>query len=185
MDINKFRDSLFSLQTRKFGSVNEKFVEIILKELEYIVEPSTDLSYDRNVNLKRNEIKGSRVLGKSFFDVESDDIIQELYNHETNRKVSKSNPENVNWDCNIQQIKRSCFEILWYVLYFEDCIMIFKISSESITSDKKLKYSNKQHRGNEDEGQFHVTNKNIKHHLDNYFVREVSYSEMLDKLRKK
>ena len=47
-----------------------------------------------------------------------------------------------------------------------------------------LSYSNKQHRGNEGEGQFHITNKNIKYHLDNYLVKIITYDDVYNKLTK-
>lgn len=41
----------------------------------------------------------------------------------------------------------------------------------------QLKYSDKQHRGNTGEGQFHITNKNLAYHLEENFVAAYNYSD--------
>ena len=181
----QLREAIFSLQTRKFGGVVEKIVEQILIEFGFIVKKSQDLSYDRIVDDNLDEIKGSRVLGKSVLDLETDNIIESLINHSSDRYVDLKNCSNIEWDCNIQQIKTKLFNTLWYVLFFGDCIVIFKIGADEIIRDRNISYSNKQHRGNEGEGQFHVTDKNIKYHLDNYLMKKITYNDVYNKLNKK
>ena len=181
----KLRDVIFSLHTRKFGNVVEKLVETILIEFGFIVKKSTDLSYDRQINSSNDEIKGSRVLGKSVLNLENENIIESLFSHDTNRFVNIENSSETEWDCNIQQIKLELFNTLWYVLFFGDCVAVFKIERDNIVNDKNISYSNKQHRGNEGEGQFHVTNKNIKYHLDNFLVKTITYNEVYNKLNEK
>lgn len=181
----QLRDSIFSLHTRKFGNVVEKLVERILIEFGFIVEKSNDLSYDRTIDKSNDEIKGSRVLGKSVLKLDDENIIESLLSHETNRFVNLSESSKVEWDCNIQQIKVKYFNTLWYVLFFGDCVTVFKISDHEIVSDSNICYSDKQHRGNIGEGQFHVTNKNIKYHLEKYLVKTISYKEVYNKLNKR
>lgn len=41
----------------------------------------------------------------------------------------------------------------------------------------QLKYSDKQHRGNSGEGQFHITNKNLAYHLEENFVAAYNYTD--------
>lgn len=41
----------------------------------------------------------------------------------------------------------------------------------------QLKYSDKQHRGNSGEGQFHITNKNLAYHLQENFVAAYNYTD--------
>lgn len=179
------RDSIFSLHTRKFGNVVEKLIKTILVEFGFIIEKPTDLSYDLTTNNSKDEVKGSRVLSKSVLDLESENIIEILLEHGTNRIINLSDSTEVEWDCNIQQIKVKLFETLWYVLFFGDCVAVFKIENDQIITDENISYCNKQHRGNEGEGQFHVTNKNIKYHLDNYLVKTLTYNEVYNKLNKK
>jgi hypothetical protein len=181
----KLRNVIFSLKTRKFGKVVEKLVEKILVEFEFIVGPPKDLSHDIIINNSKDEIKGSRVCGKSVLILDDDDIIGSLMSHETDKIINLNESYEIEWDCNIQQIKVKFFNTLWYVLFFGDCVTIFKIDHDQIINDKKISYSDKQHRGNEGEGQFHVTNKNIKYHLDNYLVTTITYDEVYNKLNKK
>ena len=77
----QLREAIFSLQTRKFGGVVEKIVEKILIEFGFIVKKPQDTSYDRRVDDKLDEIKGSRVLGKSVLDLDNDNIIESLMAH--------------------------------------------------------------------------------------------------------
>ena len=51
--IKNLRDRIFSLKTRKFGTVNELLVERIVEEFGLVVEDAKDTSYDRKIdNLK-------------------------------------------------------------------------------------------------------------------------------------
>lgn len=180
----RLRDAIFSLHTRKFGNIVEKLVERILSEFGFIVDKPKDLSYDIEINQLKDEIKGSRVLGKSVLNFQNGNIVETLLNHDTDRHVKLNDTTKKEWDCNIQQIKTKLFSNLWYVLFFSDGVAVFKISSNQILEDKNINYSNKQHRGNEGEGQFHVTEKNINYHLENYLVKIITYEEVFQKLNK-
>ncbi|MGF9741599.1 hypothetical protein ABEX38_29975 [Priestia megaterium] len=83
------------------------------------------------------------------------------------------------FDCNIQQVKPHEFDHMFYGLLFADRIMIFLIDSYDITEDKKLNYSNKQHKGNIGEGQFHVKTSNLMYHMSKYHLMSLSYSDAL------
>ena len=48
------------------------------------------------------------------------------------RKVSSEVYQSVNFDCNIQQVKPDLFKILYYGLFFEDRIAIFKMKSDDM-----------------------------------------------------
>lgn len=85
---------------------------------------------------------------------------------------------NYDFDCNIQQVKITCFDCLYYVLFFFDLIAVFKILPDQIINDTNIAYSDKQHRGNAGEGQFHINDKTYDHHKNNYFERSFSYQEM-------
>jgi hypothetical protein len=180
---NNLMLAIFELNTRKFGSVVEKLLENFLGKLGYTVKKSNSISYDKNINGLDDEIKASRVLVKSKLDIENGSIVENIINHNKERKLKKINCLTQDWDCNIQQIKTDCFENLWYVLFFEDSVEIFKIDKSQILSDPNISYSNKQHRGNVGEGQFHITNKNIQYHFDNYFFKTVSYGEIIKLLK--
>ena len=88
------------------------------------------------------------------------------------------------FDCNIQQIKNQYFDYLYYVLFFSDIIEFFRLIPGKIIKDKAIGYSDKQHRGNKGEGQFHINQKNYAHHKKNYFIGKMDYEELKEKLLK-
>ncbi len=180
--VKELRDSIFSLNTRKFGTVNEMLVERIVEEFGLIVEEPKDTSYDRKIDNSKDEIKGSRVLKESKLKFSKENIIDCILNHESHRMIKLEDASKNTWDSNIQQIKTDLFSTLWYSLYFEDKVVLFKIKNNLIKEDKKINYSDKQHRKNVGEGQFHVSNKNINYHLDNYLVKIITYDEVYEKL---
>ena len=183
MDSKKFKDNIFKLQTRKFGTVGELILEKILVDDGFIVDKSKNISYDRLINNEQNEIKCSRVLANSRLKIDTSNIIEVIENYDSKTNINFENCEEHKWDCNIQQIKFECFETLWYSLFFDDKVAFFRIEKNKIIEDKNIAYSDKQHRGNKGEGQFHVTNKNIKHHIDNYLVIVLTYDEIYNKLK--
>ena len=44
-------------------------------------------------------------------------------------------------------------------------------------------YSNKQHRNNEGEGQFHINNKTINYHIENHLEMVLTYDELFNILK--
>ena len=66
------------------------------------------------------------------------------------------------FDCNIQQVKPKLFDYLIYGIVFTDTTFVYKIHTSEVESINQ--YSNKQHRGNVGEGQFHIKNSNIDEH---------------------
>ena len=86
----------------------------------------------------------------------------------------------ISFDCNIQQVKIKEFDCLYYGCFFEDIILIFKINSDEILNDKTIFYSDHQHRGNIGEGQFHISNKNIKNHINKYFLNSLTYEKLFE-----
>lgn len=65
-----------------------------------------------------------------------------------------------------------------------DYIIQSDIISE-IYKKSKLGYSDKQHKGNQGEGQFHITKDNILHHLLNNFVCSYNYFDFMSVLQGK
>jgi hypothetical protein len=181
---SKLRQLIFNLHTRKFGSVGEKLLEKLLQELGFVVDKAKSIHYDRQVNKKEDEFKCSRVLSKSTLNLNNGNIIEILERHDTERYVNLEDCENHEWDSNIQQIKKDCFDSLWYCLFFGDKVVVFKIDSNQISEDDKISYSDKQHKGNVGEGQFHITNKNIKYHMGTYLIKVLTYDEVYNKLNK-
>jgi len=174
--INEFRDGIFALRTRRFGDV----AEIMIKKL-YNLQDSNSLAFDKKSSDtdERIEIKFSTVMKENEDKIREDNIITQCIKANlANRAMSSTEVIEYKFDCNIQQVKPKEFDILYYGLFFADRIEIFKMSSDEISDCPG--YSDKQHRGNIGEGQFHLNQNNIDYHRSHYFVCALSYGELYD-----
>ena len=100
---------------------------------------------------------------------------------EANRDIMYHQWQDYDWDCNIQQVKKEEFDILFYGVFFKDMIQVFKVRNSDI--GKEMKYSNKQHRGNTGEGQFHLNRQTYKYHLNCNLFKTLTYGELLEWLK--
>jgi len=175
MDGRTLRDGIFGLNTRRFGDVTDILVRRLvgLRQAEGL---SHDLFDD--TQSKRVEVKFSRVLKKSRVPV-TDQTVLECIEGATSehRMVNSRDWQRTEFDCNIQQIKRDEFDVLYYGLFFADTVLIFRIASHEIGPD--IQYSDWQHRGNVGEGQFHINRRTMQTHLDRHLHTQLSYDELL------
>jgi len=177
---DSFRNGIINLNTRRFGTVVELIVQL-LKDYQESNQLDFDL-FDPKTN-QRIEVKSSRVFKKQTLNFTLDNLHDLIVNNSNrNRLLSQHQTILEKFDCNIQQVKIELFDTLYYLLFFYDVIEIFRIESNQIKSDTKLNYSDKQHKGNEGEGQFHVTQKSYQHHKENYFIQSATYEEIRDML---
>ena len=182
MSVDRFREGLLSLNTRQFGNATEIIIQIL-----HSYKESKTLEYDLvdNTNLKI-EVKASKVLKKNSYDMTIENFYSLIMNSSNrDRLIRKKDINKYDFDCNIQQIKILIFDRLIYLLFFYDIIEIFEISSKEIKDDKEIFFSNKQHRGNKNEGQFHKNNKTYPHHKKKYFKKSITYNDLVVKLKKK
>ena len=176
--LQTFRDGIFALRTRRFGTV----AEIMIKKL-YGLDESGSLAYDKKNrdSDERVEIKFSTVMKENDAKIRDDNVIDQCNKANlANRAMSSNEVSTSNFDCNIQQVKRKEFDILYYGLFFSDRIEIFKMTSNQILDCQG--YSDKQHRGNEGEGQFHINQDNIMYHRNNFLQQTLSYAELYELL---
>lgn len=177
-EIREFRDGIFALRTRRFGTVAELMIEALCN-----FEKSHNQFHDRydEVGHQRIEIKFSTVM-KANEEVisRSNSIDQCIKANLGNRALNSTDIYNYDFDCNIQQVKRLEFDVLYYGLFFADRIAIFKMHSNEVLSC--LGYSDKQHKGNEGESQFHLNRSSIDYHMQNHFVQWLTYEELYDLL---
>jgi hypothetical protein len=180
---NKFRDCLFRLHTRKFGTINEIVISKYLTQLGYVVKKSKDGGKtDRQINNKKSEIKASRVLETNPIEGESKTLVEDIMSY-VEVVVPFDKCEEMNYLCNIQQIKNILFDDLYYSVYFKDIILFFKATKQQMIDDvKNMKYSDRQHRGNKGEGQFGIKPQTIKYHMENYLIGSIEYSDMIELL---
>lgn len=173
--IQKFKEGIFSLNTRRFG----KIAELMIKELYGFYDPENnayDLLTDDN---RRIEVKFSTVLKKCVSTIDDKNIVNQVIESKLdNRMLTLEKARQKTFDCNIQQVKPKEFEELYYGCFFEDEIMICKIEAKDITEDKDIMYSDHQHRGNQGEGQFHINNRTLETHLNKYIIKWLTYDEL-------
>ena len=174
MNAEELREGIFNLNTRRFGKV----AEVMIKRLYKLNEPSSlfhDL-YD-DMQKHRVEVKFSTVRKKNSRAITVDNVLQCIEDEVSSNRMVLFNEWKISkFDCNIQQVKRAEFDVLYYGCFFADRILIFKIASQDIGS--QIYYSDKQHKGNVGEGQFHLNNKTLKIHLDRYLFLELTYEEL-------
>lgn len=173
-EIDQFKNGIFDLRTRRFGTV----AEIMIKKL-YGMDESGTLAFDKKDfrTNERVEIKFSTALKKNEESINDQNVFQQVMNADyKTRAISSYEAEIYDFDSNIQQIKGKEFDVLYYGLFFSDQIEIFRVTrSEVLKFDN---YSNKQHRGNVGEGQFHLNRRNIQLHRERFLERILSYTEL-------
>ena len=174
--IAEFRDGIFALRTRRFGTVAELMIQKLICASAGINQ-FHDL-YDE-ANNKKIEVKFSTVMKANESTITKTNLIDQCAKATVSKRAMQSNEFNLyGFDCNIQQIKRKEFDILYYGLFFADKIAIFMIRSENILNC--LGYSDFQHKGNEGEGQFHLNQQTINYHFDNHFLQWLTYEDLYD-----
>lgn len=176
----KLRDGIFSLHTRRFGTVPEIMIKKLLS-YESGINQFHDL-YDAERKL-RVEVKFSRALKAAKEPITEENVIESLLYISTNeaRMFNSDEWHKYRFDCNIQQVKQKEFDVLYYGIFFADVVMIFKLTPPDLA---KLKYaSDKQHKGNVGEGQFHLNEKTYEYHLNEFFERKLTYEELERLLR--
>jgi len=175
VDSSELREGIFNLHTRRLGSV----AEIIVKRLANL-QWSRDLTHDLYDPERRErvEVKFSRVLKKSTLSVSEATVLESIGSATSEQRMVRfAEWEACRFDCNIQQVKRQEFDVLYYGLFFADAVVVFRIRSNEIGPD--IYYSDLQHRGNIGEGQFHVNNDTLAVHLARYLYRKLTYEELL------
>jgi hypothetical protein len=183
MDGNKLREGIFALNTRRFGSVAECMVQKLLK-----CSRARSLFHDLydGKHQHRIEVKFSRVQKKAKTAVTERTVLRCIEEATAeSRMVPFSEWRRHQFDCNIQQIKRVEFDVLYYGLFFSDCIKIFRLESGEIQENSRggrIHYSAWQHKGNVGEGQFHINDKTLQVHLDNYLHAALSYDQLSELL---
>jgi len=178
MDAQTLREGIFALNTRRFGSVTEVMIKRLGK-----LQDGRNQFHDLYDDIKRHrvEVKFSVASKKAKMPVREDNVLQCIEQAiDQNRMVPLARWREFEFDCNIQQVKRAEFDVLYYGLFFSDKVLIFSIESGEI--GPQIYYSDKQHKGNVGEGQFHLNQDTLQIHLDRYLYKELTYEELLELL---
>ena len=112
--IKEFKNGIFALRTRRFGTL----AEIMVKKL-YGFTFSKCKEYDLKDNDSRIEVKFSTVRKNNGKPIKEENIISECINAKANQRMLQSDEIETNiFDCNIQQVKCDNFDVLYYGLFF-------------------------------------------------------------------
>ncbi len=176
---NAFRDGIFSLRTRRFWDV----AEIMIKKkfnLEWSNKNSHDLIDSKNND--KVEVKFSTALKSHKETINEENVITEILEARNEERMFKQKDwKEYEFDCNIQQVKKKEFDWLYYGIFFSDKVEIFYIKKHNINGS--ISYSNKQHRWNIWEWQFHVNKTTYENHKENFFIESITYEELLTLLK--
>lgn len=177
--VRNFRDGIFSLRTRRFGTV----AEIMIKKIHRFKDSKT-LAHDLvdHSTSDRIEVKFSTVMKANDSVINETNVVDQIISASTEERALKDTEiGRYSFDCNIQQIKRVEFDVLYYGLFFAESVYIFSIRSEEIER-AGIGYSDKQHRGNIGEGQFHINELNFNYHVENFLLKKITYEELYNLL---
>jgi len=174
--IKEFRDGIFALRTRRFGTVAELMIRKLIN-LSNAQNQFHDL-YDA-ANGKRVEVKFSTVMKENEAVINESNVIDQCIKANLAKRAMASTEIGTHrFDCNIQQVKRKEFDILYYGLFFADRIAIFSMESSEVLNC--YGYSDFQHKGNKGEGQFHLNQDSIDYHFKNHFKQWLTYEELYE-----
>jgi hypothetical protein len=179
MDGEKLRDGIFALRTRRFGSVAECMIGRLKK-----CSPAQSNFHDLYDDALRHriEVKFSVVQKKAERTVTEQTVVRCIEEAVAEKRMVAFPEWRLHqFDCNIQQVKRTEFDVLYYGLFFADGIKIFRIESKEIKENDRgglIYYSDFQHKGNRGEGQFHINPNTLQIHLDHYLHKTLTYDEL-------
>lgn len=164
-----FKNGIVSLGNKHFGLINETLVKSL-----FDLQDSGHKHFDLKDGQLRIEVKFSRAKRKERvgsgrpLDVimrpRQDELI---YLHE----ALDGEP----FSCNLQHIKPSEFDLLFYGVYFADRVLVFLLTKDDL-QDPLLCFG-RQSLGNVLERQFRVDNRNLAYHMRNYLLLTLSFSD--------
>jgi hypothetical protein len=187
-----FRRGLFNLRTRRFGRVAELLVQRLIQ-----AAAARSLFHDLydDAMQHRIEVKFCTVNSASEEPITLTNLLKAVEDAGHERAVPFSDWHNYIFDANVQQIKRVEFDVLYYGLFFSDVIVVFKMTSEQLKTQSEILasgranqyvniyFSDRQHKGNIGEGQFHINNQTLAIHLQHFHYLTISYADFIALLR--
>jgi hypothetical protein len=135
VDPHTFRRGLFNLRTRRFGRVAELLVQRLVQ-----ATAARSLFHDLYDDAlhHRIEVKFSTVNSGSDEPITLANLLRAVEDAGRERAVPFSNWRAYTFDANIHQIKRAEFDVLYYGLFFEDSIVIFKMTSAELKTQAEI-----------------------------------------------
>ncbi|MGH7836790.1 MAG: hypothetical protein ACREQC_03070, partial [Candidatus Binataceae bacterium] len=134
-DPEAFRRGLFNLRTRRFGLVAELLIKRLINA-QAARSQFHDLYDDSQKH--RIEVKFCTVNRESEEEITLANLLQAIQEAGEHRAVPFKDWKVYTFDANIQQVKRSEFDVPYYGLFFSDAIVIFKMKSDRIKTSEEI-----------------------------------------------
>lgn len=181
LSADDFRDGIFLAPSRTYG---EQYLEPIIRYKFGLLRSGSGNFDAKDSNGTRYEIKGAKVLTQN----EKSHTFESLYDAIVSH-VEASMPKRANstdefasgeTDAvpNIQNVKRSDFDVLYYCLLFSDCMAIFKIKRDEIENIPGWSGKHGRYDKLGENGQFTISPARFKWHLDNTLVEICQWEEI-------
>lgn len=178
MTPEQFREGIFNLSTRRFGTLAEVMTRKLVS-MRRSVNLFQDIQYD--LKNHRVEMKFSTVRRKSDRSITEATILDCIQDElSENRHVKYAEWERFAFECKIQQVEPARFDVLYYGLFFRELVLIFRIESNKIGD--QIFYTEKQDQGVAGAGWFHLNPTTLPIHIKNFLYKKISYDELLSLL---
>jgi len=178
-NIDAMISNIVAMSPKKIGT----FLEDIL-QYHFNIEDNGNVNSenDGKKDGKNIEIKCSRVIYDNIG--EHEDKYEYLINSKKTLLSIDKLLTDKKYDCNMQQVKPGYFDEIYYTILTQEGFIVFKMTSDQVLTDKNITYSDKQHRGNTGEGQFHLKKSNIEYHINTYMIDTISWKTVIEVLKK-
>lgn len=179
----KIRDGIFVAPSRTYA---ETYVEPLIRSL-YSLSPADNNSYDAKASdgtkyeIKTSKVmkKKSRIKGSMFNRIVAENDASPLFRFFPFEEAKK-----IEFDSNIQNVKRDDFDVLLYVLLFADYIKIFEIKAEDVASVPNWSDKHGRYDAFGKSGQFSINQTNIDKHISKWLKKTITWNEAADIYRK-
>ena len=176
--VEQFRNGMFLASSRRCG---ETYMEPILRKFYGWIKSLTKDNDAINAVGKYIEIKCSKVLIELLKDPSlTESVILENDNFILKRLIKFADCYDIKYDANIQNIKKHKFDILIYVMLFEDCVKFFETNREDVSNIPNWCPLHGRYDEPGKSGQFNITKNNIERHLENNLIDTLTWNEVYE-----
>lgn len=173
-----FRHGLSNLRTRRFEIATGILIRKLINSKNYPEKLSNE---DKSLRI---QIKSSLV--STFFDtvINPANVLSTIAAAGLQRSVPYHDWHDYKFDCYIQQIKPSEFDILYYGLFFAEQIAIFRIKTSDLPLDQVICSTNRSYKSIKKVNgeRFHLNNATLQYHIDKYLQTVLNYQQVINSI---
>jgi hypothetical protein len=174
-EVRAVRDGLFSMSARRFGRVTEMMIRR-MTGAEKPLNKFHDL-YDFRTQ-QRVEVKFSRAERRHSLKITEDNVLHVIKQEGLElRTFPFSQWSNTDFCSVIQHVNTEEFDVLYYGMFFADCIKIFRAPSCALDSEE---FPCNTYKSVAKERQIPLTPRTLPYHIENFHWRTLTYLEFID-----